>query len=232
MATPSNSAVHSVDIRVLAGVAAPLFDDGYEIGLQLLRAVHAVPAALGCESHAGDELDDPAVPGGHLPPVLSVQTEDIEGHVDGEGFAEIVDEVHPASGKEGGHEFSGVGVDGAYLLLKGLAGETPDDDLSLGGVLGPGHLGEDGPAHHRLGAHLQRLGSERLMVGKYPLDVLVAGEEVAVDRRLVVHRSLLPQLCGVAVGVCGEVLGQDAETGIDHGHGEDLSKRADASARG
>ena len=110
--------------------------------------------------------------------------------------------------------------------LQGPAGEGPYDDRSLGGVLGSCYLGKDRPAHHRLGAHLERLGSEGVMIGKDPLHVLVAGEEIAVDRRLVMHRRLLPQLCEVAVGRSGEVLGQDAETGIDHGHGADLSKCA------
>ncbi len=219
--------------QVGPGVAAALFDDRDELGLQLPGELQADPAAFLGEGDGGDELADPGYPFGDPLPVLAVQAEDVQRGADGEGLAELVDEVHPPPGEQGGEQFDGVGAEGADLLPERGAGERPHDDSPLRGVLGPRHLRQHRTAHHRLGADLERRGAERLMVRQYPADVAVAGEEPGVEGRFAVHRRVLAQLSEVPLGGGGELLGQDAEAGLGHGRGGPLGmERASGGRRG
>ncbi len=217
--------------QVGAGVAAALFDDPGELGLQFPGELQADPAAFLGEGDGGDELADPGDPFGDPLPVLAVQAEDVQRGADGEGLAELVDEVHPPPGEQGSEQLDGVGAEGADLLPERRSGERPHDDSPLRGVLRPRHLRQHRTAHHRLGADLERRRAERLVVRQYPADVAVTGEEPGVEGRLVVHRRVLAQPSEVPLGGGGELLGQDAEAGLGHGRGGPLGGRALGTTR-
>ena len=203
--------------QVVAEVVPPLPDHRQHVLGELLAGAHPRLGDLRVLAEVAEERDDRGVPAAEPRPVGVREPEHVRDDVDRELGGVVGDQVDPAGGAEGVDELAGIALDHRHeLLLQLAAAERGGHQRAAHRVLAAVEL-QDGPAVHRLQLPVVVLGGEH----RFPegaLDVLVAGDDVALRRFVPEQREFVAQDLVRRVGAVVEFRRKDVRGVAGRGH--------------